>query len=333
MVAGSTIHPWVAEGQNRIRFAIVGNGLKEWSQTLEFVLRAEELGFDAYWANDHPTRSMDCWAMLTALAMATKKIRLISLVNCIYYRGPALLARQAADVDRVSNGRLVLGIGVGDDVPEFAQLRIPFPPVRERMEALEETLQIVHGLWNEAPFTFSGKHFQVAGAVISPRPVQQPHVPILIAGGGERVTLRQVARYADMSNFGAHEWTGSAFDLSDVERKFAALRGHCTALGREYDSILRSHYTPLLVLAETRAAVERKMGGIRIPDAHLHTVPLVATCAEAIAHFGALTRAGMRYFLAAVDGKDTETVRLLTDEVMPAIREYHKVEGLEGTRP
>src|SRR5205807_1220122 len=121
----------------------VGTFLKEWSETLEFALRAEELGFDAYWANDHPTRSMDCWTTLAALAMATRKIRLLSLVSCIYYRSPALLARHAADVDRLSNGRLILGVGIGDDVPEFAQLRLPFPPPRERQEALEETIQIV----------------------------------------------------------------------------------------------------------------------------------------------------------------------------------------------
>ena len=81
-----------------------------------------------------------------------------------------------------------------------------------------------------------------------PQPVQQPHVPILLAGGGERVTLRQVARFADMSNFGAHEWTGGAFALEDVQRKYQALRRHCEEVGRPYDSVLRSYFTPLLVL-------------------------------------------------------------------------------------
>ena len=313
-------HPWIAAGRDQIRFAIVGAFIKEWSQTLEFVLRAEELGFDAYWANDHPTRSMDCWSTLTALAMATSKIRLLSLVSCIYYRSPALLARLAADVDRVSDGRLVLGIGVGDDVPEFAQLQLRFPPVRERQEALEETLQIVKGLWHAAPFTYEGNYFQLRDAGIAPRPTQQPFVPVLIAGGGERVTLRQVARYADMSNFGAHEWTGGAFDLADVRRKCEALRRYCADQGRSYDSILRSHYTPLLVLAETHAALERKMDSIRIPDRHLHTVPLLATPAEAIAHFQALADAGLQYFLAVINGHDTESVDLLAEEVMPAIR-------------
>jgi alkanesulfonate monooxygenase SsuD/methylene tetrahydromethanopterin reductase-like flavin-dependent oxidoreductase (luciferase family) len=303
-----------------VRFAIVGAFLREWPQTLEFVQRAEEIGFDAYWANDHPTRSMDCWSTLAALAMATRKIRLLSLVSCVYYRSPALVARLGADVDRLSGGRLVLGLGIGDDTAEFAQLNLPFPPVRERQQALEETIQILAGLWNTAPFTYTGTHFQLHEATVSPQPIQQPHVPILIAGGGERVTLRQVAAYADVSNFGAHEWTGGAFDLADVRRKFAALRRHCEEQGRQYDAILRSHYTPLLTLAETPAALESKQNGARIPDRHLRTVPLFATPAQAIAHYQALADAGMQYFLAVVNGSDLETVRLLAEEVMPAIR-------------
>ena len=309
----------MAAGRERVRFAIVGNSLREWPQTVDFVQRAESLGFDAYWTNDHPLRSQDCWSTLAALAAITTRIRLLSLVSCVYYRSPVMLARLAADVDRISGGRLVLGIGVGDDVPEFAQLNIPFPPIRERQIALEETLRVIHGLWYEAPFSHAGANFELTNAPFAPRPVQQPHIPILIAGGGERVTLRQVAQYADMSNFGAHEWTGGAFDLDDVRRKFAALRQHCAAQGRDYGSILRSHYTPFLVLAGTRAALERKMADVRIPDAHLHTVPLLATPQEAIAHYQALAGAGMQYFLAVVRGDDTETIRLLAEEVMPAI--------------
>lgn len=320
MVEREASHPWVSVGQERVRFAVIGNALREWSQTVEFVQRVESLGFDAYWANDHPLRSQDCWSTLAALAMATTRIRLISLVSCVYYRSPAMLARLAADVDRISGGRLVLGVGIGDDVPEFAQLNIPFPPIQERQAALEETLRVIHGLWHQTPFTHEGSTFQLSGAPFGPGPVQQPHVPILIAGGGERVTLRQVAQYADMSNFGAHEWTGGAYDLEDVRRKFAALREHCAAQGRDYGSILRSHYTPFLVLAETRTALERKMETTRIPDAHLHTIPLLATPQEAIVQYQALADAGMQYFLAVVHGHDAETIRLLAEEVMPAIR-------------
>jgi alkanesulfonate monooxygenase SsuD/methylene tetrahydromethanopterin reductase-like flavin-dependent oxidoreductase (luciferase family) len=320
MIAGRATHPWVAEGRHRVRFAIAGAFLREWSQRLEFVLRAEELGFDAYWANDHPNRAMDPWTMLAALAMATRRIRLISLVSCIYYRSPALLARCAADIDRLSNGRLVLGVGLGDDTQEFAQLQIPFPPVRERQQALKETLEIVQGLWYQAPFSYAGDHFQVAEARIVPAPVQEPHVPILIGGGGERITLGQVARYADMSNFGAHEWAGAAFTVEDVRRKCAALRRYCEALERPYESILRSHYTPLLALAGTDAAVQRKRSGARIPDPQLRTVPLFTTPQGAIAHYQALVDAGMQYFLVQVSGEDVETIQLFTEEVIPAIR-------------
>ena len=93
-------HPWVAAGRDKIRFAIVGGAFPDWPRTVEFVQQAEELGFDAYWANDHPTRGLDCFTMLTALAAATKTIRLVSLVSCIYYHSPAMIARMAADVDR-----------------------------------------------------------------------------------------------------------------------------------------------------------------------------------------------------------------------------------------
>ena len=109
------VHPWVREARQQPRFAIVGTFLPEWAQVRDFAVRAEELGFDAYWANDHPLRSMDCWTTLAALATVTTRLRLIALVSCVYYRSPALIARQAADVDRISGGRLVLGLGTGDD--------------------------------------------------------------------------------------------------------------------------------------------------------------------------------------------------------------------------
>jgi alkanesulfonate monooxygenase SsuD/methylene tetrahydromethanopterin reductase-like flavin-dependent oxidoreductase (luciferase family) len=313
-------HPWVASGLGRTRFAIGPVFLDEWSEIRAFVQRAEALGFDACWANDHPNRLMDCWTMLSALALATERIRLISLVSCVYYRSPYLLARQAADVDRLSEGRLVLGIGSGWDVPEFAEMCIPMPSTAVRQETMEETLQIVEGLWRGEPFTFHGRHRQVQDAVLRVLPVQQPYVPILIAGGGEKVTLRQVARYADMSNFAPHESAGSAFEVGDVQRKLARLREFCAEIGRPYDSIVRSHYSPLLTLAPDEDQLEEKKQKARIPDAHLHTVPLFATPGQAISHYQALSDAGVQFFLCLVNGRDDETVQLLADVVMPAIK-------------
>jgi alkanesulfonate monooxygenase SsuD/methylene tetrahydromethanopterin reductase-like flavin-dependent oxidoreductase (luciferase family) len=120
--------------------------------------------------------------MLAALAATTQRIRLGSLVSCVYYRPPALLARMAADVDRLSQGRLVLGLGMGDAAREFQRLTIPFLPVRQRQQGLEETLHIVKGLWGPSPFSFAGQQFTVSETIVDPGPAQQPHVPLLIAG-------------------------------------------------------------------------------------------------------------------------------------------------------
>ena len=253
-------HPWIAEGADRLRFAICGMFASTPAEIVNAAQRAERLGFDAYWANDHPNRSIECWDQLTMLAMATESIRLVSLVSCIYYRSPFLLAREAADVDAISGGRLVLGLGIGDDVAEFSQMGLDFPERKDRQEALEETLAIVRGLWQGERFSFQGKHFQVRDAAIRQLPVQQPFVPILIGGGGERVTLRQVAEFADVSNFAPHEWSGAAYQITDVQRKYRVLWEHCQAVGRAYESILRTHYTPLLTLAEDGPSVERKRG-------------------------------------------------------------------------
>src|SRR5687768_889918 len=147
MASPRVTHPWVTEGHTKIRFGIAGGAPAARSKYLEFVQFVEELGFDSYWSPDHPTWRADCWTELAGLAVTTTKIRLGSLVSCIYYRHPALLARMAADVDSMSNGRLVLGIGIGDAADEFAVLGLPFPAVRERQQALEETIHIVQGLW------------------------------------------------------------------------------------------------------------------------------------------------------------------------------------------
>jgi alkanesulfonate monooxygenase SsuD/methylene tetrahydromethanopterin reductase-like flavin-dependent oxidoreductase (luciferase family) len=313
------VHPWIAEGRTRVRFAVAAMFARTPEEIRAAAGRAERLGFDAYWANDHPNRSMDCWSTLTMLAASTQSLRLISLVSCVFYRSPFLLARQAADVDRLSGGRLVLGLGVGDDVPEFEQMRLEFPPLRARQEALEETIAIVRGLWSGEELTYEGRHLAVQRATMRGLPVQQPFVPLLIGGGGERVTLRQVARLADVSNFAPHEWSGSAFELADVVRKYAALRRFCEEAGRPFDSVLRTHYTPLLTLAADEAALAAKRASARIPDASLRQEVVFATPEQAIAHYQALAGAGVQYFLASIAVDDVETVEIFAEAVVPHV--------------
>jgi alkanesulfonate monooxygenase SsuD/methylene tetrahydromethanopterin reductase-like flavin-dependent oxidoreductase (luciferase family) len=259
--ASSGVHPWVEEHRDRVRFGVFGGPrTRPWSEFLGYVQAAKEMGFDAYWSGDHPLWGTDCWATLAALAVSTQAIWLGSLVSCVDFRSPVELARVAGDVDRWSGGRPVLGVGSGDNVhDEYRRMGLPLRPMRERQDRLAETVQIVRGLWGPPPLTFAGEHYHVVDANVPPGPVQKPRVPIPVAGGGEQVTLRLVAQYADMSNFGPSRWTGSGFDADDVRRKCAALGGHCEALGRAYDSVLRSCFTGPVVCAETAAEVRAQL--------------------------------------------------------------------------
>jgi alkanesulfonate monooxygenase SsuD/methylene tetrahydromethanopterin reductase-like flavin-dependent oxidoreductase (luciferase family) len=313
-------HPWIAEAQHRIRFGVsIFPQPVDWRHFVALVRRMEEQGFDAYLAYDHPTARADCWTALTALAMGTERIRLGTIVDCIYYRPPYLLARQAADVDRLSNGRLVLGLGIGDVPDEFAAMGIPYPPASVRQQGMEETIRIVRGLWSGQPFEFTGEQWSVKTDGSFLGPVQEPYVPILLAGGGEKVTLRQVARYADASNMGAHATIGRAVTLTDVARKFGKLREYCDEIGRSYDSILRSHFTMPPFLAETHAALDRKLA--RIPPEKLASwgpAVFAGTPDEAIAFYRRLVDAGFQYFILNILDGDEETLELFATAVLPA---------------
>ena len=310
----------MAKGKATIRFGIAYGPRSDWLECRDLVQEAEALGFDSYWTMDHPTSGMDCWTLLSALAVTTSSIRLGVAVTCIFYRPPALLARLAVDVDRLSEGRLILGLGIGNHEKEFAKLGLPFLPVRERQEALTETLQIIEGLWGSVPFTYSGKHFQVREATVRPGPTQQPHVPVLLAGGGERVTLRQVAQFADVANFGADTRAGGAFTPADIVRKYGVLRQHCATLGRTYDSILRSYSAAPVLVAETQARLRAKLEAI---PAHIRqgyaTSTLAGTPDEISSYYQTLVKAGVRYFIVGLFGHDLETVRLLARWVVPQL--------------
>ena len=319
-------HPWVAEGERRIRFGIAWGAQdpsSTWTETRDFVQMVEGLGFDSYWAIDHPSAPVsgaDCWTTLAVLATSTRTIRLGPLVSCVYYRHPVVLARMAADVDRLSDGRLVLGLGIGDNEPEFDRLGIPLPPASERQQVLDETIQIVRGVWGAEPFTFEGRHFRVSEGYVRPGPAQQPYVPLLIAGGGERGTLPRVARHADASNFGAHRNIGGAFTMDDVVRKLDVLRSRCEEHGRPYDSVLRTHTTMPLFLAETDAALEAKLASVpQMARERFAPSTVAGTPRDAVSYFRTLVEAGLRYFITFIYPKDAETVRLLAEQVVPEV--------------
>lgn len=314
------IHPWVAEGANRVRFGIsIFPQPVDWRQFIEIVRRAEAGGMDGYWAYDHPQSRVDCWTSLSALASTTSTIRLGTAVDCIYYRSPYLLARQAADVDRLSGGRLVLGLGIGHVVPEFRKMGIPFPPVDVRLRGMDETITILRGLWSGQSFEHSGEQWSVSSTGDFLGPVQEPRVPILIAGGGEKVTLRQVAQYADASNMGAHESIGAAVTDEGIRRKFAKLDEYLAEFGRTPDSVLRSQFTMPLVMAETQDALERKLA--EMPQETLEwcgDALFAGTPKETIAFYRDLGELGFQYFIANILDGDSETIDLMCEYLIPA---------------
>jgi F420-dependent oxidoreductase-like protein len=176
---------------------------------------------------------LEGYTTLGYLAGVTERVRLSLLVTGATYRHPGLLAKTVTTLDRLSQGRAMLGIGAAWYEREHAGLGVPFPPTKERFERLEETLQICRQMWSDDNGPFAGDHFQLAETYCVPPPVQQPRVPVLIGGAGERKTLRLVAQYADACNiFG---------ETPEVMRhKLDVLRRHCDDVGRDYDTIEKS---------------------------------------------------------------------------------------------
>jgi len=325
-------HLWVTERRGGIRFALQAVAATDdpepGAAEIAAGQLAESLGYDAFFLGDHPAWAPDCWLHLTALAVKTTRIGIGPLVSCVLYRPPVVTARLAADLDRLSGGRLILGLGIGWDASElgwgtneFDRLGLPYPPVRERQEALDETLQIARAVWGPEPISFRGKHFTAEEVQVSPAPLQPQGPPVVIAGAGTR-TLRQVAQFADACNFGPVV-TGGVDTPEEVRERFDVLRRHCDDAGRPFDDILRSHFTIWLMLAEDDRSVQRKVeryfpGGV---DETWRRALFAGTPEQAVAYFREFADAGMQYFVAQVlDARDDETFRLLAHEVAPRVR-------------
>jgi alkanesulfonate monooxygenase SsuD/methylene tetrahydromethanopterin reductase-like flavin-dependent oxidoreductase (luciferase family) len=312
------LHPWIEQGQHGVRFGIAGGPHGDWPALHDFVQMTEELGFDSYWRPDHPLMLQDCWTALAAVAAVTHQLQLGSLVNCVSYRNPVLLARTVADVDRISQGRAVLGLGTGDIVPEFRAMGLAYPSIRERQETLAETLEIVPRLLRGETVTYQGTHWQVDGALLQHPAVQQPYVPLLVGGGGERSTLRLVARFADASSLGAGNWGGGATTTADLKRKYDVLRDYCADEQRPYASVLRTFHVFPVILGDSEAALAAKRA--RMPPevlAMAGPAALIGTPEQAVERLRPLIAAGCQYITLAV--LEPDTLRLLADRVAPAI--------------
>jgi len=205
---------------------------------------ADDAGFYSLWVMDHffqigmvgpPENAMlEGYSALSFLAGVTKKVKLGTLVTGVHYRHPGVLVKTVTTLDVLSGGRAYLGIGAGWNEQESRGLGVPFPPLKDRFEQLEEALQIAHQMWKGDRSAFNGAHYQLTDPLSSPQPLAQPHPPIMIGGGGEQKTLRLVAQYADACNL----FVRMGDDV--LRKKLDILRGHCETLGRDYDAIERT---------------------------------------------------------------------------------------------
>jgi len=224
----------------RLRFGIKTPQMEgSYEQIREVWLAADELGFDTAFGHDHllhldvSAPVEEGWSVLAALLAQTRRIRGGLLVTANTFRHPAVLAKIATTVDRISRGRLEVGIGAGWFPPEHHQYGLELPPLRERLQRLDEACAVLKALWTTPRATFDGKHYQLREACHEPKPFQQPHPPLIIGGGGEKVTLRIAARHAD-------EWNLPIGTPDDFRRKCGILDEHCRAVGRDPATIARS---------------------------------------------------------------------------------------------
>ena len=250
-----------------MRFAIfTGLGLTTWDAVRNLWIHADTSGWDAACVTDHfmpntPDKVgdvMECWTTLAALAPIVPRMRIGTIVAGNTYRHPAVLAKMAAQVDIISGGRLICGLGAAWQQNEHEAYGIPFYTLQERLARLDEACQVLKALWTQDRSTFEGRYYQLADAPLAPKPVQRPHPELMIGGGGEKVTLRIVARHADHWNV----WGGPEV----LGRKGALLDGYCRAAGRDPKSITRSANMALLFAADRaeidklQAALTRRFG-------------------------------------------------------------------------
>jgi F420-dependent oxidoreductase-like protein len=283
-------------------------GTAEIAPTLERIVRtADDVGFDSIWVMDHlfqirsvgrPEEPMlEGWTALGWIAALTKRARIGLMVGGIHYRDPGIWVKAATTLDVLSGGRAWLGLGAAWNQEESEGLGFEFPPLGVRFELLEDTLQIAHGMFEGelgSQRAFQGRHYRPTRLLNSPQSISRPRVPIMIGGGGERKTLRLVAKYADAANvFGGPE---------KIHHKWQVLRQHCEAVGRPYEDIERS------TLQSVRLSRNGSNGG-ETPD-------------QVIERFGELGDAGAQHVLFSVrDVWQTGQLELLGSTLLPQLRD------------
>ena len=289
--------------------------------------------WESVWVYDHfhtvpvPSEQAthEAWTLMAALAASTNRVRLGQMCTCMAYRNPAYLAKVAATIDIISGGRVEMGIGAGWYEHEWRAYGYGFPSAGERLGALDEGVQIMRQLWQTGTATLAGKHYQVDGAICQPKPLQQNGIPLWVAGGGEKKTLRIAAQHATYTNF-----DGTAEEFA---RKSEILAGHCRDVGTDFDAITRSaNYN--VVIGRDAAEVQQRLDWIRqhyaavlAPDKVDEVVesfrsgPLVGTPEQIVATLQGMRDLGMTYAICyfVEAAYDRSSLELFEREVAPLL--------------
>ncbi|KJK10273.1 F420-dependent oxidoreductase [Terrabacter sp. 28] len=317
---------------------------QQWEAMVNLAKHADDGDvFESIWVYDHfhtvpepsDEATHEAWTLMAAFAAATSRVRLGQMCTCMAYRNPAYLAKVAATVDVISGGRTEMGIGAGWYEHEWRAYGYGFPKAGDRLGRLREGVQVFRDMWTKGSATLDGTYYQVDGALCAPRPLQGTShpgsaangIPMWIAGGGEKVTLKIVAQYADYANV---DGTPDGFT-----RKSEILEGHCKDVGRDFGSIVRSaNYN--VVIGETEADVEDRLafngellrrGGVpekKVEEhvANLRTQPAVGTPEKIVEMFKDMEARGMTYAITYFGeaAYDRSGIELFEDKVAPELK-------------
>lgn len=274
--------------------------------------------FDSFWIADHfipwaksfddDVETLEGWTAMCYLAATFPNFDFGAMVLSQSYRNPALLAKSAATLQLLSGGRFILGIGAGWKEDEYRAYNYDFPNPATRIQQMDETIQIVRKMWTESPATFTGKHYQITDAYCEPRPDPMP--PILVGGGGEKLTLRVVAEQAD--------WWNLVGPVTEYRHKLDVLRSHCDAVGRDYDEIVKTWDGEGVVIAENEKDARRIAENARYG---LSFEPEIYTPQRIADRLQEFVEMGVEHFiLRFADFPNSDGIELFTEEVIPQFR-------------
>ncbi|PAY23163.1 LLM class F420-dependent oxidoreductase [Dietzia natronolimnaea] len=306
---------------------------RHWPIITDLATRADAGPWESVWVYDHMhtaplttgEATHEAWTLMSALGAATSRVRLGQMCTCLGYRNPALLAKMASTVDHISGGRVEMGIGAGWYEHEWRAYGYGFPSAGERIAMLDEGVRIIRDAWADGVVSFDGEHFRVEDAIVQPRPLQDGGIPMWIAGGGERKTLRIAARHADYTNF---DGTPEGF-----AHKSQVLARHCADLGRDPSQITRTaNYN--VAVGETEKDVADRLAFLRDRMARhvgedeaerqlgaYRGLPAVGTPEQIVDKLRELEGLGMTYgvFYFPEIATDTSGLELFEREVIPAL--------------